>query len=123
MAKRNEAAKDANTLQAVAEKLETEVREASNASFGAYSIPGIGFEPQLQAYAVTLPTDVVSEAIKGNTGVYVVQVKNQRTASDNLEVTAEQMQLTRSYRSRVVFQLYEAIKDAAEIEDNRSRFY
>jgi peptidyl-prolyl cis-trans isomerase D len=123
MAKMNEAAKDANTLQAVAEKLETEVREASNASFGAYSIPGIGFEPQLQAYAVTLPTDKVSEAIKGNTGVYVVQVKNQRTATDNLNVTAEQMQITRSYRSRVVFQLYEAIKEAAEIEDNRARFY
>ncbi|MGE4289797.1 MAG: SurA N-terminal domain-containing protein [Salinivirgaceae bacterium] len=123
MAKMNEAAKNANTLQAVAEKLETEVREASNASFGAYSIPGLGFEPQLQAYAITLPTDKVSEAIKGNTGVYVVQVKNQRSATDELNVTAEQMQLTRSYRSRVVFQLYEAIKDAAEIEDNRSRFY
>lgn len=123
MSKMNQAAKNANTLQAVAEQLETEVRETSNASFGAYSIPGIGFEPQLQAYAVTLPTDIISEAIKGNTGVYVVRVKNQITATDNLNVTAEQMQLSRSYRSRVGFQLYEAIKEAAKIEDNRAKFY
>jgi peptidyl-prolyl cis-trans isomerase D len=121
--KMSDAGTNANTLQAVAEKLETIVKEAKNSTLGAYQITGLGFEPQVQAYATSLPADKISEPIVGKSGVFVIQVKNIIAPSENLNLANETNLLTRTYRSRVAYQVYDAIKEASNIKDNRSRFY
>lgn len=123
IAKMKEASSNANTLQAVADNLSSVVKEAKNTTLGAYAIAGLGFEPEVQAYAVSLPTEQISTPIEGKTGVFVIQVKNIVNPGDNLNLANENNMLTRNYQSRVAYQVYEAIKEASKIEDNRSRFY
>jgi len=118
----SEAKQNANTIQAVADKLNTPVKEAKGVTFAAYAIPGMGYEPNVQAYAVELPADKISLPIKGNRGVYSIVVKNIQK-NENVNLANDKNALLRSYRSRVGYQLYDAIKEASDIVDNRSRFY
>lgn len=113
----------ANTLQAIAEKALTEVKEAKNASFGAFSISGVGVEPQVQANIAKLEKEKISEPIKGNSGVFVVQVKNVIAAPDGLNNLAEKSNIKRTYENRVNYEVFNALKEALEVTDNRSRFY
>jgi peptidyl-prolyl cis-trans isomerase D len=64
----------------------------------------------------------VSAPIKGKRGVYVVKVSDFK--EDNL-LTAESVQadLARSTQSRVDFETFNALKESANIEDNRAKFY
>ncbi len=118
-----EAKQNVSTLQAVAQNINSLLKEAKNITFAAYSISGMGFEPQVQAAAVELPADQISEPIKGKSGVYVIQVKNIQKPAENINISNDRNYLTRSYRSRVGYQVYEAIKEASDITDNRANFY
>ena len=121
--KMSNAGKSASTLQAIATSLQTEVKEVSNASFAGYTIPGIiGGEPELQAAMLSLPVNKISEPIEGRSGVFVIQVKNIQKPS-SADPSIEKAALARSYRSRVNYQVFEAIKEASKIEDRRSNFY
>jgi peptidyl-prolyl cis-trans isomerase D len=120
--KMSAASKSASTLQMVADKLQTSVKEAANVSFAAYSVEGIGFEPEVQAAVVSLPVNKISAPIEGKNGVFVIQIKNIQKPSAN-NPALEKMAMARSYRSRVGYQVFEAIKEASKIEDRRSNFY
>ncbi|OFX63125.1 MAG: hypothetical protein A2W84_03530 [Bacteroidetes bacterium GWC2_40_13] len=117
-----EASKNASSLQSVAGNLQTVVKEVVNANFAAYTVSGVGFEPELQAAVVTLPANKISEPIEGKNGVYVVQVKNVQNPT-TVDPTSEKNLMARSYRSRVNYQVFEAVKEAAKIVDRRSEFY
>lgn len=118
-----EAISGANTLQTVAEKMGVAVKEAKNANYSAYSIPGLGFEPKVQGAITVLEKGTLSSPIEGRNGVYVVQVNNMVEPGENLDVQTERQFLSRNLQSRVNFQVFNAIKEAANIEDNRSNFY
>ena len=107
----------------IAERMNAEPKEAKNTNFAAYSVSGLGFEPEVQAAAINLAVDQISEPIKGKSGVYVIQVKNIQQPAENMNTQNDKVYLTRSYRSRVGYQVYEAIKEASEIQDNRANFY
>lgn len=62
---------------------------ASNLRFTAYSIPGIGVEPELQAVATSLEAGKLSSPIVGNNGVYVLQVDTKDAAEAASDVMAE----------------------------------
>ena len=118
-----QAKENASTIQVVADKLNTTFKEIQNATFAAYSVSALGFEPEVQAVAVALPADQISDPIKGKNGVFVIQVKNIQQPTAELNISNEKNYLTRGYRSRVGYQVYEAIKEASEIQDNRANFY
>lgn len=118
-----EAANNESTLQAVADNMNTSVSEAKNITLGAYSMPGVGFEPAVQGALFSLEPDKISAPIEGKSGVYMVQIKNVIDPDENMDPSNEKNLLTRSYTSRVSYQVYEAIKKASNIEDRRSEFY
>lgn len=123
VAKLAEAADNVSTLQAVADNLNTVLKETKNSTFAAYSVSGLGFEPDVQAAAIEMPADEISKPIMGKNGVFVIQVKNIQQPAEGLSIANDRNYLTRSYRSRVGYQVYEAIKEASEIVDNRANFY
>jgi peptidyl-prolyl cis-trans isomerase D len=123
ISKMAQAKENASTIQVVADKLNTTFKEIQNATFAAYSVSALGFEPEVQAVALALQVDQISDPIKGKNGVFVIQVKNIQQPSAELNISNEKSYLTRGYRSRVGYQVYEAIKEASEIQDNRANFY
>ena len=122
VSKLNDASAGASTLQAVADKLGEQVKEAKSVTFSSYSVPTVGVEPNLQAAMVTLPEQKISSPIKGNNAVYLIQVKQVEKA-ESVDLARERELLQRTNMSRAGYQVLSAIEAAADIEDNRSNFY
>ncbi len=121
--------KDLETAMASAQDIETlgvetglAVEQANNIIFSSVSLPGAGIEPRVLAAAVVLPANQLSQPIKGNNGVYVLVVTNiNESAEPNLASIRSRM--TTQRESRANFEAYNALRDAAEITDNRARFF
>ena len=122
ISKLNEASAGASTLQAVADKLGEQLKEAKSVSYSSYSVPTVGVEPSLQAAMVTLDEQKISSPIKGNNAVYLIQVKQVEKA-ENVDLARERELLQRTNMSKAGYQVLSAIEAAADIEDNRSNFY
>jgi len=122
MEKASEALANEDDIVVIAQELGSEVQKAENTNFASVSVPGAGMEPKLIGKATTLEEGQLSNPVKGNNGVYIVQV-TEITEGDNTSLAAERQTLTRNLAYRADLQVYEAIKNAADIEDKRSKFY
>jgi len=111
-----------NNIQTLASNLNTEVKTATNISFRSYSVPEAGVEPKLVAVATTQKQDILSNPVKGNTGVYVVQVTSVNI-TDNGTIEMQQNQGMMQYSNRSNYEAFEALKEAANIVDKRAKFY
>lgn len=120
--KLNEACTGASTLQVIADKLGDQVKEAKSATYSSYAVSTIGVEPELQAVMVTLPEQKISAPIKGNSGVYVIQVKAV-AQPESIDLAHEREVIQRTNMSKAGYQVLSAIESASDIEDNRSNFY
>jgi len=109
-------------LTAIASELDATIESASNINFNAVQIPGVGMEPAVIGTATTLDTDQISKPVAGNSGVYIVQVTSV-TQGTNQDVESEQLQLAQNLTFRAQSQAYNAHREIAEIEDQRSKFY
>jgi peptidyl-prolyl cis-trans isomerase D len=118
----NKDRKDARSLVSLAQKMSLNVEQASGISFSSFSVPVAGIEPALIAAAVTVPQNTLSEPIKGNNGVYVINVTavNEEPATD---VAIEKQRLNGSFEARAGYEAYEALKKKANIKDERSKFF
>ncbi len=120
--KMNQAISNSGDFAVIAQDLSVEIKSADNINFNSFSIPNEGVEPAIIGTISVMDTDQISKPINGNNAVYLVKVKtiNEDTGSD---VATEQKNLISSLGYRAGFQSYEALKNAAVIEDNRSKFY
>ncbi len=113
---------EVKSLEDLAGIMELDILEANDITFNSFSIPGAGIEPAVIATAVTLPLNTVSEPIKGANGVYVIEVNNiEETESATLE--SIRSRLASSFRVRANYEAFEALKEAANIIDSRTKFY
>ncbi len=119
----NKALSNSNNIDELAQSLGTEVKETQGASFAAFSVPGLGMEPKVQGVASVLEANEISAPIQGNNAVYVLQVTNVQEAGENQNLAMEKKAIERTYVSRAQNEVFEALKDNAEIEDNRIKFY
>lgn len=119
----NEKRSDSQTLSSLAQKMNESVKNADGIDFQAYQVNGAGVEPALVGAVSFAKKDVISEAVKGNNGVYVFKVVAEQ-APENVP-TAKQLAQTKtgSYQYRINYQAFAALKDNADIEDLRYKFY
>lgn len=112
-----------NTLQEIAQSQSQTVKTAGAVAMSAPTIAGAGREPKVVGAAFGLKEGEVSDPIAGEKGVYVVQVTKvtEVPALDNYAALANQE--AQKARVAVSSKVLEALKEAAEIEDNRSKFY
>ncbi len=87
------------------------------------TIPGAGREPFVVGKAFNLGENQASDLIKGETGVFMIKVtkKEEGAALSNFSTFANT--LTTQNRNAVNNQVYNALKEGADIEDNRATFY
>jgi len=87
------------------------------------TVAGAGAEPKVVGTAFALKEGEVSKPISGEKGVFVIKVTNKKEAQelDNYQSFADQN--NRQQNQQVRNQLFQALKNNAEIEDNRSEFY
>lgn len=87
------------------------------------TIPGAGNEPAVVGTAYVLGEGKTSGLIEGNSGVFMLMVTKKTEAAklDNYSTFSNNLKSSKS--NAVYSNLYEALKSAAEIEDNRATFY
>ena len=113
----------ATTLDDIASAESQNVRTAVAVNMKNPTLSGAGREPLVIGTAFGLTEGETSEPIEGNTGVYVVEVTKVTPAPAMSSYQAAANRVGQAKESAVNTQLYNALKDAAEIEDNRAVFY
>ncbi|PRD54281.1 peptidylprolyl isomerase [Sphingobacterium gobiense] len=123
--KLNNALNGTSSIDQVAQKLEKAAVDIENIVMANPVLPGIAMEPAVVGTAFGLQPNKLSKAIKGEQGVYAVQVTGfvnpaELVASD-MNNQKQQMQTAKGQRSWSA--IYQALQHKADISDNRIRFY
>jgi len=111
----------ANTIEDLATAEGTTARTALAVNMKNPTLSGAGKEPLVVGAAFALEEGETSQLIAGERGVYMVQVtkKTPAVALDNYQSFANRVENQKS--SIVGSKLYNALKEAADIEDNRAK--
>lgn len=111
----------ATTLQELATAESKTVRNASAITMKNPTISGAGREPLVVGTAFGLSEGETSGLIEGVNGVYMVQVTKVTPAVklDNYQAAANRVEQQKT--AAVNSKLYNALKEASEIEDNRAK--
>lgn len=115
---------DAGSIDNLGASMNLPVKSASGVRFSSFQIREAGNEPKLIAAAVTAETGTIQGPIDGENGVYVLTVENRETnedASGNLAIARSY--IDRSYAARANRRAFEILRELAEIEDHRVKFY
>ena len=114
----------AQNLADAADKVGSQVMDASNVSFDNPSLAGAGNEPEVVAKISTLGQgQMTATPVKGTNGVFMVQVTAVNEPGD-ANVSSFKASLQSGYQSRVNNrQAIEALKDRSTIKDNRAKFF
>ena len=111
----------ATTLEDLAAAEKTTVRTANGITMKNPTISGAGREPLVVGAAFGLKEGETSKLIDGANGVYMIQVVKEIPAVvlENYQAAANRVEQQKS--SVVNSKLYNALKEAADIEDNRAK--
>jgi peptidyl-prolyl cis-trans isomerase D len=119
----NDALSKGGSLEELAQSLDLEVKSAEHVSFDSYQFGSEGFEPAAIGKAVSQAEGQLSEAIKGNAGVFVVQTTNVQQQESEFNLAAEQQNIISRYRYSFPNMVLMDLLNQSDIEDNRLRFY
>ena len=111
------------TLAEIAKNNNSSVQTASAVNLKNPTLAGAGNEPAVVGAAFSLKPGEVSKPFKGDKGVYVVKLISANKAPEMPSYRGFANQKTAESRQAVVSKVFEALKENAEIEDNRARFY
>jgi peptidylprolyl isomerase/peptidyl-prolyl cis-trans isomerase D len=110
------------TLQEIAKETKQTVRTASAVSLQSAMISGVGFEPKIVGAMFGSQENTLFNKVEGNKGVFafVVTKREKPVALPNYDSYRKRIADTRKGQTNL---MYDAIKDAANVEDNRAMFY
>jgi len=96
------------------------VGEATQVKFANTYVSGVGLEPYIVGAAMYLPVDKISQPLVGESGVFVVSVTDRSEPSTEAEDSEEvKTRLKYAIESRSNYDAYNALVDAAKVQDNR----
>jgi len=114
---------NSENLQEIASANNTLVETANAVNLANPTLPGAGREPEVVGSVFALEPGSVSSPIAGNNGVYMVELESINEAPGMNSYSGIAEQETASRRQNASQRLFEALREKAEIEDNRARFY
>lgn len=117
------AANQGKTLEEIASAPNLSIANATSMTVKSPTIPGAGNEPVVVGTAYAMNEGDTSGLIEGETGIFMINVTKKEPAAqlDNYSTYANT--LTTTSTSRVTSAVYNALKEASDIEDNRATFY
>lgn len=117
------AANQGKSLEEMASSNGVVVSSASALNAKSPTIAGAGREPLVVGTAVTMDTGATSGLLEGESGVFKLEVTNKEEAPEMENYAPYANNLQSSLGARVNTEVYNALKDKAEVVDNRAVFY
>ncbi|TVZ26811.1 peptidylprolyl isomerase/peptidyl-prolyl cis-trans isomerase D [Gillisia sp. Hel_I_86] len=111
------------SLAEIAKNNGASVQTASAINLNNPTLAGAGNEPAVVGAAFSLKPGTVSKPISGEKGVYVVEMVALNAAPKMDSYKSFALREASQRRQAVVSRVFQALKENAEIEDNRARFY
>ena len=99
------------------------VHTSSDLKLSSNMLPSAGFDPKAVGIAFGLEDGKRSEPFTGENGVLIIELQNKTVAPEIADYTAYKTPLQQQYQQNSSFNIAEAIKDQAEIVDQRYKFY
>jgi peptidyl-prolyl cis-trans isomerase D len=114
---------DKKSLDALASATDKEIETASAVTQENTVIAGAGTEPYVIGTAFALELNKASALIKGNSGLYMIEVISKEIAEEMESYRVYANALQNEENMRINNSIYEALRSSAEIEDNRQLYY
>ena len=113
------------TLEEIANAFgsDASVYTSSDLKLSSNNLPTAGFDPKAVGIAFGVEDGKRSEPFAGENGVLIIEVQNKTIAPEIADYTAYKTTIQQQVQQRSGFNIAEAIKDHAEIEDQRYKFY
>lgn len=111
------------TVEEIAKNNNISVMTAAAVNMKNPTLSGAGVEPKVVGAAFGIKVGESTGLIDGEKGVYMVTVTNKTEAPklDNYQAVANRLTTARVNESQT--KVFEALKEASEIEDHRAKFY
>lgn len=113
---------EGNSLQDIASSNSTSVRNASNVTFQAPTLTGVGLEPKIVGAMYNAELNKLYTPVVGNRGVFAFVVTSKETPAALPNYDSNRKRIAEE-RKRATYKMYEAIKNSSDIEDNRAVMY
>lgn len=110
-------------LNALATEIGATVQNAPDMALNAPSIPGGFADPEVIGQIFTLQNGQTSNPLKGDQAVYVVNMTTLTAAGEMPAGAEDPKALADKVRNRAEGQLFNALKEAANVKDERYRFF
>ena len=110
-------------LASIASANDTSVVSGQKTTFANLNLEGIGYEPELVGGIFANKVGAVSSPISGRNGVYVVQVTAIDKATSQADFGVQKLNMQTQASSYANNASYNALKKAADVQDNRVDFY
>ncbi len=108
-------------ITTLANNLKISTQKQDNLVFNSFNVFGIGREDALTGTAYALPLNKLSNPKKGENGVFVV-IKTGEKIENATDFNILQQQNSQMLSSRAEYEVYNALKEKANIEDHKGRF-
>lgn len=119
----NEAMKSATSIDEIAAKVNNTVKTANNITFASGFVENLGMEPAFVGAVYGAQKEKITGPVKGTQGVSVLLVDNMTEPPATVDFQSTKTQMQQQLQQRASFEVFNALKEKADITDNRARFY
>ncbi len=111
------------SMEEISQEASVAISNATALTVKSPTIPGAGAEPAVVGAAYAMNQGDTSGLIEGETGIFMINVTKKEAGPvlDNYSTYANTLKSANA--ARVTTAVYNALKEASEIEDNRATFY
>lgn len=99
------------------------VYTSSDLKLSSNSLPNVGYDPKAIGKAFSLESGEKTQPFASENGVLIIEMQNKTAAPEIADYSAYKNQVQQTLQNRISFSITEAIKEHAEIEDERYKFY
>ena len=87
----------------------------------SHNVEGLGHDDILIGTALGTKAGATSKAIAGDNGVFILNVKGVEDSKMPEDIKMQKMQLDQAIGGRADYEVFNALKELANIEDHKSR--
>lgn len=119
----NDAMAGGASIDAVASKMKLTVEQAPNVNYTTAAIPGSTNEPAVIGVVSAMKASTMSKPVKGREGVFLVFVDAVTPAPAQKDFKAQQTNEISQMQPRVDYEVFDALKENADIVEHIIRFF